>query len=165
MALAQDRQAAYADRHRRDLAFKVGDKAFLSTVNLKLASSISSKFKRRFIGPFKVLQVVSPVAYKLQLPSNLKIHPVFHVSLLKPASFDPINPPPPVQDPVVVQGEDEYEVAEILNRRGKGRLERFLVRWKNFGPEHDTWEPRSHLVHCPDLLADFEEELNRGVST
>jgi hypothetical protein len=82
---AQNRQKLYEDRSRRDVEFKVGEEVLLSTRNLKnLLPTQTHKFNKQFIGPFKIIQIVSPVQYKLELPTNIQEHPVFHISLLKP---------------------------------------------------------------------------------
>ena len=78
----------------------------------------TKKLADRRLGPYEVIEKVSELDYRLRLPSTLKIHPVFHVSLLYPFSDDTIpgrtpSPPPPVE----VEGEEEYEVEEILNSR------------------------------------------------
>ena len=83
---AQDRQKAYADTKRRDVSFQVGDKVLLSTRNIQLKKNkdMVRKLMPKWVGPFPVSELVGKVAAKLELPPNLRIHPVFHVSLLKP---------------------------------------------------------------------------------
>ena len=71
-----------ANRARHDLEFSVDDLAWLSTKNLPLRAG-TRKLAALFAGPFKVIRVVSPVAFKLALPSEWRIHNVFHVSQLK----------------------------------------------------------------------------------
>jgi hypothetical protein len=85
LALAKANQEKNANRSRRDLVFQVNDLVLLSSANLSLAlqaSRPSRKLQHRFTGPYKIIQKVSPVAYKLKLPPSLKVHPIFHVSLL-----------------------------------------------------------------------------------
>lgn len=61
---------------------------------------------------------------------------------------------------------DVYEVEKILKhrirRQGKKKVEEYLIRWKNFGPSEDTWEPRRNLVGCEALLKEFEENLAKA---
>jgi hypothetical protein len=105
---AQQRQKAFADQHRRDLQFAVGDEVLLSTRNIKVKTAGTHKLLPKWLGPFKVQKRVNPVAYKLDLPASLKIHPVFHVSLLKRYERSGRVQPPPV--PEIIDGEMEYEV-------------------------------------------------------
>ena len=74
-----------ANKRRRDVQFKVGDEVVVRTAFLPSTAfaHIPVKIRRRFLGPFKVVKVVSPVAYQLKLPSNGRIHPTFHVEKLK----------------------------------------------------------------------------------
>lgn len=80
---AQQRQKKYADKRRSEADFEIGDQVLLSTKNLKLPQHKTPKFQPRYIGPFKVVSKINSVAYTLCLPDDFKIHPTFHVSLLK----------------------------------------------------------------------------------
>src|SRR5215813_14059105 len=85
MLAAQNRQKSYADNHRRDLEFQVGDHVFLKTSPLKGITRFDKwgKLSPRFIGPFEILRRVGSRAYELALPPNLdRVHPMFHVSML-----------------------------------------------------------------------------------
>ena len=86
MENARDKQTYYANQHRRDLVFKEGEEVWLSTQHLNLPDGITRKLSSRYTGPFKILHVSSPVTYKLDIPAEWvkkRVHPVFHVSLLK----------------------------------------------------------------------------------
>jgi len=88
----QDRQKSYADTRRRPLEFNVGDHVCLKVSPLKgsLRFSKKEKLAPRFIGPFRILQRVGPVAYRLTLPPTLQdIHDMFHVSNLRRYISDP----------------------------------------------------------------------------
>ena len=80
---ARETQKKYADRHRRPAAFNIGDFVLLDTKNLILKGTQSRKLSAKFVGPYRVIAKYGSTAYKLDLPVGLKIHPVFHVSLLK----------------------------------------------------------------------------------
>ena len=94
------------------------------------------------------------MAYQLQLPDALRIHDVFHVSLLRPYQSDgPVQPPPPS---LLIEGEVEFEVDRILDHRDrplrKGQAHQYLVKWLGYGPEHNTWEPEQNLQNCQQSL-------------
>ena len=87
----------------------------------------------------------------------MKCHPVFHVSLLEPTASDPLEeqkrPPPPL---IIVDEEVEYEVAEILDIKGKGKNLKYHVRW--VGYDITTWEPADLLKNSPLLVWQFHKK-------
>ena len=101
-----------ADRHRCPLELSAGDLVLLSTTNLKMPAYTRRKFVPRWLGPF-VVEEAPGVSYRLKLPPTIKVHPVFHVSLLKRWH----GPAPSTETPDIVAGEPEYEVDKILRKR------------------------------------------------
>lgn len=166
MQAAQQRQKFVADARRQSAEFHVDDMVLLSTSNIKLKFKGTPKLLPKWIGPFKVTSVINSVAYKLELPSSLKLHNVFHISLLKPyknrADGGQVNPPPP---PVLIDGDFEYEVESILSHRFVRNKTEFLVKWLGYGPEHNTWEPEANCANCPDKLSDYWERVKSQQSS
>lgn len=171
---AQQRQKAYADQHRRDVDFAVGTEVLLNTKHIKINMKGSSKLLPRWVGPFKVTEKINPVAYKLELPPNLKIHPVFHASLLKAYVPGRVDPPPP---PEIVDEEFEWEVESVLahrdvqvsrkkNRQRTPILKRqYLVKWKGYDASNNTWEPEQHCANCPEKIAEYWARHADGVAS
>lgn len=130
---------------------------WLSAIKLRLPFP-SRKLSPKFIGIFKVKRMINPVAFELALPKSYKIHPVFYASLLKPvvaSSFPGREEPPP--PPVMVDGENGFEVEKILSCRKRGRQLQYLVAWKGYPPEDNSWEP-SRNQHAPRLIQAFHQE-------
>ena len=149
---AQERIKNIADGHRRDHNFNIGDWVL---VKLRLyrqttvAGSTHSKLAKRFYGPFRIVEKLGPVAYKLALPEYSCIHPVFHCSLLKPfigslASTQTTNLPPSAVDnqlvptPLAILGHKTVPT-------DTGPQELVLVQWKDLHPDEASWEDWSTL--------------------
>ncbi|KAL3687944.1 hypothetical protein R1sor_014253 [Riccia sorocarpa] len=121
LQIARNRQKQYADQHRNHEEFGVGEKVWFSTTNLRLIGF--RKLNPRYIGPFTIQQRIGEVAYKLELHSSMKIHPVFHVSLLRrhvPRSVELGAPNEARPPPALIDGEEEFEVERILQKRTHG---------------------------------------------
>jgi hypothetical protein len=133
---AKDDMVQYYDRHHGPTPqYEVGNCIFLDASDLRTTRP-SHKLAHRFVGPYSVKRKVGTHTYELRLPPSMScIHPVFHVVKLKPAPDDPIagRRANPLPNPVLVDGEEEYEVEEIMNSRFFSRKLRFLVTWKGYG--------------------------------
>lgn len=151
---AQEEQKRYADRHRRHTDFQVGDQVMLSTANLDLRTpGQSRKLQARYIGPFAVKTKVNPVAYELDLPKQYaRLHPVFHVSLLRPfiASEFPERAPAIDPSPPPLAADGTFVVEAILDKRmqrarNNRMIPHYLVKWAGYADCDNTWEPLRNL--------------------
>ena len=87
----------------------------------------------------------------------MRVHPVFHISHLVPVAENPL--PGQVQPnlpPIIVNGEEEFEVDEILDSRLRYRKLEYLVKW--IGEYNPTWEPFINLENSPDVVQSFHEQ-------
>ena len=158
---AKDQQKCYTDVNRSERVFKEGDMVFLQVRPDKSSLSLGKfrKLSPRYCGPYEVLKRIGPEAYKLRLPEHLKIHDVFHVSLLK--TYNP-RPDHILNDEQVIlptQGTMEIQPDCILESRERSLRNRVirehLVQWKGFPAEEVTW------VDETSLLKDYPEMLSR----
>ncbi|GAA6018098.1 hypothetical protein JCM10207_006080 [Rhodosporidiobolus poonsookiae] len=154
--LAAQRMKKQADKHRREAPrFDIGDLVWLNRKNIETTRQ-SRKLDSKFLGPYKIAAKVGESAYRLELPDEVRLHPVFHVSLLHPHRDNPfpdrIPQPPPL---TIVDGQPELEVDTILDSRTYyGKLQ-YLVRWRGFAPTHDSWESADNLANAAELVENF----------
>src|SRR6266704_2220010 len=85
------------------------------------------------------------------------LHPVFNVMKLTLAPPDLIlgrrrNPPPPLE---LIDGEEEYIVEKVLNSRMFRRQLQYLIKWEDYGTEHNTWEYSENINNAPEKVAEF----------
>jgi transposase InsO family protein len=155
-ALASHQKSA--NRHRLPHTFRIGDRVWLLRRNVKTTRPCA-KLDYQRLGPFVISAQINDVAYRLDLPSHLRLHPVFHCSLLEPcitsAIPNRVRPPPP---PVQLLDGPEYEVAAILDSKfSHGKLY-YLVDWLGYGPNDRTWEPPDHLLNAQDLVLAYHQQ-------
>ncbi|KAI5476348.1 hypothetical protein MNV49_007861 [Pseudohyphozyma bogoriensis] len=163
IAKALEKNKRNTDGKRQDApSYSVGDFVFLSTENIRTTRP-TKKFSERNLGPFKIIQVVSPLAVKLELPEAYRLlHPVFHVSLLEPAPPDAIpgrrQPPPP---PVVIKDEEEWHINAVLDSRLRRNKLEYLVEWTGYEDdalERQTWQPAENLENSPIFVEEFHKK-------
>jgi len=156
---AQEEMKKFANRRRREEEeYRVEDLVLLSTKDLKwqIKGRRSEKLTECFVGPYKVKGIISSNAIKLELPKSIRIHPIVNVSrvqLYKPQVEGQKKTPP---KPVIIEGEEEFEVEKIINKRTVRGKEKFLVRWKGYTAEEDTWESRENLENAKELVEEFK---------
>ncbi|KAG5716111.1 hypothetical protein E4T56_gene10872 [Termitomyces sp. T112] len=154
---ANQAYSKHTNTHRKPTPdWPPGTLVWLDRQNLKTWRP-SIKLDHKRLGPFKVLWKVSTHAYKLDLPPGLKgLHPVFHVRLLEKHAPVPFPSQHPSRlSPIEVEDKYHYEVDEILNSWIVCSQLQYLVRWKGYGPEDNTWEPQKNLDRAPNELRDF----------
>ena len=166
---SREHQSRSANNKRRDFVFKVGEKVWLSTKYLNFVSQgPTNKLNPKYIGPFEVIERVGEVAYKLKLSHELvknNIHPVFHISLLKPyivsqrfTNREPPRPPPHI---ITNNGDEKFEVETILRKRNHRRKIEYLVKWKGYPLHESTWEPEWRLLEdVPLVVKEFNSNRN-----
>src|SRR5712672_1075819 len=113
------------------------------------------------MAPFPITQVISLVTYKLALPHQWTIHPVFHASLLTPYTEtkehgETYSWPPPA----LWGSREQYKVEAIRSHRrhGKWRQLQYLVKWLGYPESDNTWEPAGHL-QTPVLLKEYHRRV------
>lgn len=149
--LAQQIYSEYANNNRiSPPILDIGSSVWLLRKNIRTTRP-SDKLDYKRLGPFKIKKKISTHAYRLDLPKTMKVHPVFHVSMLEPVASDPLpNQKKVTPPPIIVDGELEFHVEEILDARvsRNSTQSQYLVKWT--GESQLTWEP---LDHVKDLEA------------
>jgi len=112
----------------------------------------------RYVGPYAIEEVVSSNAVKLRLPSSMRIHPVINVSQIVRYKEQVKGQKKEEGKLVEVEGVEEWEVEKILNKKKIRGVEKYLIRWKEFTAEGDTWEGRENLKNAKELIEEFERE-------
>jgi len=151
----------YADKKRLDIEeYKVGDLVMLSTKDLKyqIVGRRTEKLTEKFVGPYKIKEIISSNAVKLELPSTVKIHLVVNVSRIRRYVGQVEGQKKEQPALVIIEGEEEWEVERILNKRKVRGKDKYLVRWKGFTAESDTWEGRKNLENAKEAIEEFEKE-------
>ncbi|GKD13980.1 ty3-gypsy retrotransposon protein [Tanacetum coccineum] len=168
---AKNRMEEKANRMRRYVEFAVGDKVLVKLQpyqQLTLARRLLNKLAKRYYGSYKILERVRKVAYRLALPADSKIHPVFHVSILQPFVGDnaqevtdlpeEVEDGRPIEQHVVICG------TRVILHKGE-LVQQVLVQWAGRSPEDATWEglPEFQSAYPDYDLGDtvsFEEKGN-----
>ncbi|XP_021979752.1 uncharacterized protein LOC110875865 [Helianthus annuus] len=149
---AHDRQKSYADKRRRQIEFQVGDKVMLKVSPWKgvIRFRKRGKLNSRLIGPFRIIERVGKVAYRLELPEELSgIHSTFHVSHLRKCLADETAYIP--QDDIEVDNSLNYVVkpVSILDRKVRSlrnkEIDQVKVKWEHRKGSDTTWESEEEM--------------------
>jgi len=155
---AKEDYKRHADLHRiSGTSLEVGDFVYLNRKNINTRRP-SSKLDYKLLGPFPIIEKVNPVAFRLQLPATMKIHPVFHRSLLEKATLSDIPDRTQLDTPQIeAESTVEYEINKILNSRINSLTQEleYLISWTGYSKEENSWEPATALSHLEKLRRTF----------
>ena len=164
---ASEMQVAQYNKTHLPQRYKVGDLVLLSLKNFK-QKRLSKKLSHKYGGPFRMKKPIGKQAYRLVLPTAWQIHNIFHISYLEPyqerTGSDEATLIPP---PDLIDDSEEDEVEEILEKRSrKGELQ-YLVKWKGWGPEYNSWVPLGDMENAQGARRDYEAKpkIYRGRTT
>uniref|UniRef100_A0A0W0F0Q7 Reverse transcriptase-rnase h-integrase n=1 Tax=Moniliophthora roreri TaxID=221103 RepID=A0A0W0F0Q7_MONRR len=143
--------------------FEKGQKVWLEGKNLSLGYP-SPKLSPKRKGPFEITEVLGPMTYKLKLPFQWRIHPVFHAGLLSPYKETDVHGPNFLEPPPdIVEGQEEYEVKAIIGHRPKRKNQppkEYLVSWKGYDSSHNQWLKPAGLKHSIELYLEYKIKYN-----
>jgi len=152
---AQTRQSKYAGR--KEMIFKVGDKVWLSTRNIHTTRPCK-KLDYKRAGPYTGSKMINRNAYKSDLPKTMRIHDVFHVSLLNLYSPPIMGQPSSEPQPTIVDDSGyEWEVERILDSKRRYRMLHYLVQWAGYNYVRTSWEPADNLENAQELVNEFHQ--------
>jgi hypothetical protein len=166
---AQARMKLFADRNRTERTFQVGDRVLLKLQPYAQATVINRPYPKlayKYFGPYKILDKVGQVSYKLELPEGTKVHNVFHVSQLKEyrADYTPV-----FADMPKVPALDTKDTApeRILTRRlvkkGNAALPQVQIKWRHLPEDAATWEDWDTLkARFPEVIAWGQATIPEG---
>ena len=127
----------------------------LSTKDLVFKERPTKKLMERYVRLYEIEEVMSKNIVKLKLPISMRIHPVVNVSRVvryrELVKGQRIEEPKPVE----IEGVEEQEVEKILNKRKVWKVEKYLVCWKGFTAENDTWEREEDLENAREVVEEF----------
>ena len=158
-AAAEHMKHDYDKRRPEARDYSIGDKVWLEATNIA-DTRPSRKLSTQRYGPFRITKKIGNSAYRLALPTEWRaIHPVFNEGLLSP--WIPPEAPhqhAPIHAPQVLEEDgEEFEVDKILKSRMVNGQQQYLVRWKGYSAEHDTWEPAANLDAAQRKIREFQE--------
>ncbi len=144
-------------RNKDTPKYQEGDLVWLEGRHLR-TNQPTAKLAPKRHGPFPIVQVMSPINYRLKLPTQWSIHDVFHIDLLTPyreTDTHGSNYSRPAPD--LVDNEEEYKVEKILDawQFGRGCKRQYLIKWKGYPDSDNEWVDQKD-VHAPEAIREFK---------
>ena len=160
----QEEMKRYVDCNRKETEdWKKKDKVLLSTKDLVFKERPMRKLMERYIRSYVIEEVVSTNAVKLGLSMLIRIHLVVNVSWIVWYKEQVKGQKKEEGKPVEIEGVEEWEVEKILNKKKIKGVEKYLVWWKGFTAEGDTWERKENLKNAGKALKEFEGRMNTEI--
>jgi len=160
----QEDMKRQADRGRKETEdWKKGDRVLLSTKDLVFKERPAGKLVDRYIGLYTIKEVAFTNAVKLQLLTSMRIYLVINISRIVRYKEQVEGQKKKEGKPIEIEGVKEWEIEKILNKRKIRRVDKYLVRWKGFTAEHNTWERKEDLENAREVLEEFEGRMNAEV--
>ncbi len=144
-------------KHKDTPKYQSGDFVWLEGRHLR-TNQPTAKLAPKQHGPFEIIQVMSPVNYRLKLPTQWSIHDVFHIDLLTPYRETDLHRSNYLRPaPDLIDNEEEYEVEKILDSRqfGQRRKKQYLIKWKGYLDSDNEWVDYKN-VHAPEAIREFQ---------
>ena len=177
LKVAEFRQKSYADSKCKETVYKVGDRVYLRVPPLRGVKrfGVKGKLAPCFVGPYKVLERMGEVSYKLELPEGLsEVHDVFHVSQFKKCHAEmadiPLRDTVPLEatqlDSDLTYEEKPVKIIEFANQVTRSKVIKFCkVQWSHHTEDEATWEREEDLLKDhPHLFSSQPESRGRDSS-
>ena len=151
---AKEQYKIYYDRKRTEAPnLQKGARVYLKrrttgqkNFNIKTGRK-ATKLEHLQLGPFRIKRKLDYDNYELELPEHMKIHPIVHISLLKPTNN-------PETTEKVTASDNVFEVETIKGKRTKQGITEYLIKWVGYEDEENTWEPVKNL-NCPEKVQEY----------
>ncbi len=146
-------------KHKDMPKYQEGDLVWLEGCHLQ-TNQPTPKLAPKRHGPFPIVQVMSPVNYRLKLPTQWSIHNVFHIDLLTPYRETDLHGSNYSRlAPDLIDNDEEYEVEKVLDSRqfGRGRKKQYLIKWKGYPDSDNKWVD-ARDVHAPEAIREFKNQ-------
>ena len=157
---SQEEMKRQIDRNRKEAEeYRVGDKVLISTkdFSVELMKRVTKKLTEKFIGPYVVRKIVSENVVELELLVSLQIYLVVNIRRIVKYREQVEEQKKILPPPVEVAGEKEYEVEKILDRQERRGKTKYLVKWKGYMAEENTWKGLENLKNAMEKIEEFEK--------